>query len=111
MDVPSQGQDHLNKFGQLVKRYEVSDDLMIAWLSDTGDSHPSHMTASAYWHDGGRRLATTVEDRVRTDVHGIAFVWWLAACQMDRLVGWGERLIAVGAPAGLPMARLDLKGT
>lgn len=105
-EVESQGQDHLVGFGNLVKRYDLSEDLLIAWLTDTGESHPSYLTARAYWHDGGTRLGTEGEDRPGTDVHGLAFVWWLAACQMDRLVGWGERLSEIGRPAGLPVVLL-----
>lgn len=108
-EVPSKGHDHLVSFGQLVKTYEVSNDLLIAWLADTGESHPSYLTARAYWHDSGSRLGTEPEDRVTSDVHAIAFVWWLATCEIDVLVGWGHRLVSVGAAAGLPVLRLDRK--
>lgn len=108
-DVPSQGQDHLAKFGQLVQLYDVSNDLLIAWLSDTGESHPSFLTARAYWHDGGSRLDVVPDDQARNDVRAIGFLWWLGACEMDRLTGWGKALAAVGAPAGLPVVRVERK--
>jgi hypothetical protein len=105
-DVPSQGQDHLVAFRHLVDRYDVSDDLLIAWLSDTGESHPSFLTARAYWHDGGSRLDVVPDDAPRNDVHAIGFLWWLAACEMDHLLGWGDALAALGGPAGLPVVRV-----
>lgn len=108
-EVPSKGQDHLVTFGQLAKTYEVSSDLLIAWLADTGESHPSYLTARAYWHDTGSRLGTEPEKRVTSDVHAITFLWWLATCEMDALVGWGQRLVPVGAAAGLPVLRLNRK--
>ncbi len=40
-DVPSQGQDHLVAFRHVADRYDASDDLLIAWLPDTGESPPS----------------------------------------------------------------------
>lgn len=108
-EVPSKGQDHLVTFGQLAKTYDVSKDLLIAWLSDTGESHPSYLTARAYWHDEGSRLGIEPEERVTSDVHAIVSLWWLATCEMDALVGWGERLAPVGAAAGLPVLRLPRK--
>lgn len=107
LDVPSQGQDHFVAFGQLVKQYKVSDDLLIAWLADTGESHPTFVTARAYWHDEGHRLDVVPVGGSRTDVHAIGLLWWLAACALDRLVGWGDALRDIGAPAGLPVLRLE----
>lgn len=105
-EVPNQGQDHLTKFGQLVQRYEIRDDLLIAWLADTGMSHPSFLTARAYWHDGGTRLAITPDPEEPNDVSAIGFLWWLAASQFESFTEWGDRLAEVGRPVGLPPLRL-----
>lgn len=106
LDVPSDGKDHLVQFGQLVKRYgAVSDDLLAAWLTDTGASHPSHTTYAAYW-DRGRGLVTKVAPRDRNDVHAVGYLWWLGACQIDQLTGWGAQLAGIGERVGLPVVYL-----
>lgn len=69
--VPSQGQDHRVAFRHLMDRYDVSDGLLIAWLWDSGDSHPSFLTARTYWHDGGSRLDVVPDDAARNDVHAV----------------------------------------
>jgi hypothetical protein len=105
LDVATHGQDHLVGYGQLAKTYADENGLMIAWLAETGESHPTHSTASAYWRDNPPSLATTASN-TGADVHQIGFIWWLASCQMDRLTGWGERLAAIGRPAGLGIIEL-----
>lgn len=106
-DVPSEGQDHMVHFGQLVKRYgtQLSNDLLAAWLTDTGSSHPSHSTYSAYW-DATSGLVTSVPARERNDVHAVGFLWWLGACQMDQVMRWGDRLNEIGKQVGLPVVYL-----
>jgi hypothetical protein len=47
------------------------------------------------------------DDAARNDAHAIGVLSWLAACEMDRLMGWGDALAAVGAPAGLPVVRVE----
>lgn len=106
LDVPSQSQDHLVSFGHLCRLYDLADDLLAAWLTDTGGSHPSLSTANPYWHDGSRRLSTHA-DLGHAGVHETAWLWWLGSCEMDRLVNWGTRLATIGEPAGLPVVRLD----
>jgi hypothetical protein len=54
-------------------------------------------------------LATTASDNSDADVHQIGIIWWLAACQMDRLTGWGERLASIGRPVGLGIIELTKK--
>lgn len=106
LDVPTQNQDHLVSFSQLCQQYDVADDLLAAWLTDTGGSHPSISTANPYWHDSSRRLSTYA-DLKHAGVHETAWLWWLGSCEMDRLVDWGARLTAIGEPAGLSVVRLD----
>ncbi len=104
-EVANKGQDHLVKYGQLIQTYEDSKDLLAAWLTDTGDSHPSHTTASAYWREGS--LGTTATPKAISDVQVVAFVWWVAVCQMSRLLQWDKRLTAIGEPAGLGLVQLN----
>jgi hypothetical protein len=109
LDIATHGQDHLVYYGHLAKLYADENGLMIAWLTETGESHPSHTTASTYWRDNPRSLATTASNNTASDVHQVGFIWWLASCQMDRLAGWGERLAAIGRPAGLGVIELRKK--
>ncbi|HTC70659.1 MAG TPA: DUF5677 domain-containing protein [Acidothermaceae bacterium] len=104
VEVQSTGQDHLVQYGQLIKRYKDGDDLLVAWLTETGDSHPSHTTASAYWRTGN--LATTAAPKADSDVQVVTFIWWVAACQMSRLLDWNAKLTAIGEPAGLGIVQL-----
>jgi hypothetical protein len=110
VEVPSAGRDHLVSFGNLAKQFDASNDLLAAWLADTGESHPSHMTASAYWHSdssGQMSLSTTVRERAANDVHVLSFVWWLGTGEMEPLAGWSdERLRQIGSVGGLPVTRL-----
>jgi hypothetical protein len=84
-----------------------SSDLLIAWLSDTGESHPSYLTASAYWHAEGTRLATTPEGRARTDLQAIGLLWWIASCEMSRVIAWENTLREIGGRAGLQIMRVS----
>lgn len=104
LDVENTGQDHLAQYGQLIKRYQDADGLLAAWLTETGDSHPSHTTAAAYWRTGS--LSTTAAPKAASDVQVVAFIWWVAACQMSRLLGWDAQLTAIGEPVGLGIVQL-----
>lgn len=106
LEVPSGGQDHLVRITEVIKKYGLPKSLLVAWLADSGESHPSYLTARAYWHNAGTRLLTYAEERPRNDVFALAFVWWLASCEMDSVAGWGHSLVELGAGVGLPVMRL-----
>lgn len=106
LEVPSGGQDHLVRITEVIKQYGLPKSLLVAWLADTGESHPSYLTARAYWHSSGTRLLTYPGDRSRSDVFALAFIWWLASCEMGSVANWGQPLAELSELIGLPVMRL-----
>ncbi len=100
--------DRFLPFQHAATRYELSASLRLAWQTDSGLSHPSQVTASSYWRPTprGDRLATAARATGRPTVASAGLLWWMAACEMERLTGWGNRLAVLGEPLGLTVEPL-----